>query len=166
MSNAFFNSAERIERLLLTAELWKGTPWRANSSALGVGVSCHNTPRALYVGSGALEKSFPMVGGTPQSATASNQMEAFLDSRPEFMRLQPKDGVLLPLIQPGDMLGMFIPIDNVGRRIRHKCINHLGVLLLQNWFIHTLMKKNTDTDLIHVTPWSTILRAAWRPLER
>lgn len=166
MSAAFFKSPERIERLLLTAELWKGTPWRASSCALGVGVSCHNLPRALYVGSGAFDKSFPMIEATPQSATATNQMETFLDGRPEFMRLNPRDGALLPLLQPGDLLGMFIPLDNVGRRLRQKCINHLGVLLVKNWFVHTLMKKNTDTDLIHVTPWSTILRAAWRPLER
>lgn len=166
MSNAFFTTSERIERLLLTVELWKGTPWRPNSFARGVGVSCHNLPRCLYVESGALDKSFPTIESTPQAATASNPMETFLDARPEFLRLQPKDGALLPLIQPGDLLGLFIPINNVGGRIRQKCINHLGVLLPQNWFVHTLMKKNTDTDLIHVSPWSQILRAAWRPLER
>jgi hypothetical protein len=165
MSNAFFNSEERMGRLLLSAQIWKGTPWRMNSCALGVGVSCHNLPLALYRESGALDKTFPTLQSTPAEATATNAIETFLDGRAEFVRIKSKDGALLPLLQPGDLLGMFIPIDNVGRRLRNKCINHLGVLLPQNWFVHTLMKKNTGMDLIHVTPWSTILRAAWRPLE-
>jgi|GEM_PF-1578179 len=167
MREPFFNSAERIERLQLMAELWKGTPWNQSSSALGVGVSCHNLPRALYIGCGALAESFPFITSTPQVATATNQMEQFLDGRPEFLRLARLPELpFLPVLRPGDLLGLFIPLDNLGRRIRQRCINHLGVLLPGNWFVHTLLTKNTDFDLIHVSPWCQILMAAWRPLER
>jgi hypothetical protein len=162
----YFRTPERIERLQLSAELWKGTPWRANSCARGVGIACHNTPRALYIESGALNQAFPVITSTPQAATAANQMEQFIDGRPEFGRLKGKNGELLSLLLPGDLVGLFVPIDNVGRRLRLRCVNHLGVILPANWFVHTLMKKNTDFDLINVHPWDQTLVAAWRPLER
>lgn len=149
----------RLARLVIEAYRWKGTPWRANSSARGVGVSCHNLPRALYIESGALRSDFPQIVETPATATALNRMEEFLDSRPEFLRLYNSD------FKPGDLLGMFIPIDSLGRRIRQRCVNHLGVLLTCNQFIHTLLGKNTDLDQFSIPPWSQIIVAAWRPME-
>ncbi|HLX68854.1 MAG TPA: hypothetical protein VKV04_04420 [Verrucomicrobiae bacterium] len=157
----FFNTPDRILRLNLAAAKWRGTPWRPNSSAAGVGVSCHNLPRALYIESQFLPESFPKIESLPATATAENQMEAFLDGRPEFEPLQPFNALTL---QPGDLLGLFVPIDNVGKRIRNSCVNHLGVVLPEGWFIHTLMKKNTDVDLYSVSPWSQIIKAVWRPV--
>ena len=158
----FFCTADRILRLNLAAARWRGTPWRPNSSAVGVGVSCHNLPRALYIESHFLPESFPKIESLPATATAENQMETFLDSRPEFEPIKPFN---IATLQPGDLLGLFLPVDNVGRRIRSSCVNHLGVVLPNGWFIHTLMKKNTDVDLFAISPWSQIIKAAWRPIE-
>lgn len=160
----FFRTADRILRLNLAAGKWRGTPWRPNSSAAGVGVSCHNLPRALYIESHFLPESFPKIESLPAAATAENQMEMFLDSRVEFERLVAREGAA-PNFQPGDLLGLFIPMDNVGKRIRNSCVNHLGVVLPEGWFIHTLMKKNTDVDLHALPPWSPIIKAVWRPVE-
>lgn len=171
----FFNTQDRILRLNLAAERWRGTPWRANSMAVGVGVSCHNLPRALYMESEFAE--LPQIVSTPAAATATNQMELFLDARPEFERVRSGEGGLWNALLPGDLLGLFIPMDNVGRRLRQRVVNHLGVFLgnqksemgnpkSESWFIHTLMKKNTDMDLITVAPWSQILITAWRPIEK
>ena len=124
-------------------------------------MSCHNLPRALYIESHFLTESFPKIESLPSTATAENQMETFLDARPEFEPLKHFDASTL---QPGDLLGLFIPVDNVGKRIRNSCVNHLGVVLPDGWFIHTLMKKNTDVDLHAISPWSQIIRAAWRPM--
>lgn len=173
MRTPFFSTADRILRLNLAAEKWRGTPWRANSMAVGVGVSCHNLPRALYMESHFAE--LPNIEGNPISATTSNQMQEFLDARPEFERLRTGDCLsrhtgatadrLWTILEPGDLLGMFIPMDNVGRRVRKSCVNHLGVVLSRHWFIHTLMKKNTDLDHFAIPPWSQIIIAAWRPVE-
>lgn len=174
-SGPFFNTPERILRLNLAAERWRGTPWRANSMAAGVGVSCHNLPRALYMESQFAE--MPQIVSTPAVATATNEMETFLDARPEFERVRSAERGLRNKLLPGDLLGLFIPMDNVGRRLRQRVVNHLGVFLgnqkseiknqgSEGWFVHTLMKKNTDVDLITVPPWSQILVAAWRPVEK
>ena len=152
-------------RLNLVAAKWKGTPWRPNSSAVGVGVSCHNLPRSLYIESHFLNESFPKIESLPHQATAENQMETLLDARSEFERI-PHSALRIPhSIMPGDLIGLFLPMDNVGKRIRKTCVNHLGVVLPEGMFVHTLMKKNTDIDSFLIPPWSGIIRAAWRPME-
>jgi hypothetical protein len=149
----------RLAQLVVSAYRWVGTPWRLNSSARGVGVSCHNLPRALYIESGALPPDFPRIADTPAGATALNRIEEFLDNRPEFLRLHDND------FQSGDLLGMFVPIDSVGRRIRQRCVNHLGVALPGKQLIHTLLYRNTGLDQFSIPPWSQTIIAAWRPLE-
>lgn len=168
MKATYFNTRSRLDALTDAAINWHGTPWVQNSSARHVGVSCHNLPRALYIESGALTEDFPMMQSTPAESTALNAMELFIDGRPEFARLRNPEGGPVPLLflQPGDLIGMFIRIDSVGRRLRQRCVNHLGVLLRANRFSHVLIKKNTDEDLINVPPWSQIQVAAWRPMER
>jgi cell wall-associated NlpC family hydrolase len=155
----YFDTEERIARLVSAAEAWKGTPWRANSSARGVGVSCHNLPRALYIESGAILPDFPKLESTPSAVTAFNYMEIFLNARSEFQRVNVSE------VLTGDLLGMFIPIDSVGRRLRQRCVNHLGIALPQKQLVHTLLTKNTGLDQFSIPPWSQIIIAAWRPLE-
>jgi hypothetical protein len=159
MSTPYFRTDERVSRLVNRANLLLGTPWRPNSCEAGVGMSCHNLPRDLYIENGHLSQNFPLLESTPATATALNEMEVFLNGRPEFER------IALCGLCAGDLLGMCIPISSVGKRLRHRSVNHLGVLLPKSWFVHVLMKKNTDKDLLNVPPWSQILIAAWRPLE-
>lgn len=148
----FFRTPERITKLLFHAQSWRGTPWCANSEAKNAGVSCHNLPRALYIETGAFKIDFPRVAGDPNGTKHKKQsvMEPWLDARPELRRLS-----MTEPRRPGDLLGL---------RIFH-CVDHLAVLLSDNVFIHVLMHKNTDFDLITVPPWSQRLLAAWRPIE-
>ena len=154
----FFNTPERIALLEERAKAWIGTPWRQNSMAVGVGVSCHNLPRALYAEAGFAD--FPDVGGSPAQATALNTMKAFLDGRPELQSIPWNEQ-----LQAGDLLGLFIPMNNVGARIRKRTVNHLGVVLENQRFVHTLLKRNTMIDFFETPPWVQLVVDAWRPIE-
>lgn len=159
----FFHNQERITKLLYVADMWRETPWCANSSAQGKrgGVSCHNLPRAIYIECGALTKNFPDIKSTPSGATVAGQMQSFLDNRDEFAKVENP----LAHLQPGDLVGLFVPLDGTGKRLRDRVVNHLGVVLSKDWFVHVLMGKHTDFDLYRTPPWSNILLAAWRPVE-
>lgn len=156
MIQPFYTTPERTAALAIEAELWLGTPWCANSEALGVrgGVSCHNLPRALYIRTGALAPSFPKIQGKPNRHARRSDMETFLDARPEFERV-PIEGPLKEIVQTGDLLGL---------RIYH-CVDHLGVCVGSS-FIHVLMHKHTSLDLFRVSPWAERVKAIWRPIER
>jgi hypothetical protein len=150
----FFNSSERIQRLLDVTQSWRGTPWCANSYARGGrgGVSCHNLPREIYIECGALPANFVRIYGDPNGTKHQrrSEIEPFLNSRPEFQRLKQGEPFL-----PGDLLGL---------RIFH-CVDHLGIFLGDSSFVHVLMHKKTDFDLVNVPPWSQRILAAWRPLQ-
>jgi hypothetical protein len=158
VSQPYFSTSERIAQLISVANEWRETPWCANSHALGSrgGVSCHNLPREIFIACGALPEAFPQVIGDPNGTRHTRQsvMEPFLDSRSEFQRLAEGEA-----FAPGDLLGL---------RIYH-CIDHLGIYLgpIDDglWFVHVLMHKKTDFDLVNVPPWSQRILAAWRPIE-
>jgi hypothetical protein len=156
---AYFDSLDRVDRLVATANEWIGTLWFANSACKGGGVSCHNLPREIYVECGALPKSFPKIAGDPKGVTANNEMEIFLDGRPEFKRVERADR------QPGDLIGLWLPMDSVGRRVKERCVNHLGVVLPGDRFIHVLLHKRTCRDDCNVPPWQQHIVANWRPLD-
>jgi cell wall-associated NlpC family hydrolase len=152
MHQGFFNLTKRIESLEYHAAQWIGTPWRENSGVLGSGVACHNLPRAIYVACGALPDSFPVVRSSPSRSKHDKVgvMTPFMDGRPEFARLElGKDE-----LRAGDLLGLRIC----------SCVDHFGVLLRHNVFVHVLMHKNVDFDEANVPPWSQRLLAVWRPL--
>jgi len=156
----FFRTEERVAHLLFTAELWRGTPWCANSDARGPrgGVSCHNLPRAIYLECGALRESFPKIVGDPNASRHATEsaMEKYIDARPEFLRLLPSD-LRSPIsdLRAGDLLGL---------RIYNVC-DHLGLYLGNGVFVHVLMHKNTDFDMVHTPPWQQRIIAAWRLLD-
>ncbi|HZQ46701.1 MAG TPA: NlpC/P60 family protein [Verrucomicrobiae bacterium] len=151
----YFSTQARVEALFAAAQRWHGTPWRANSQAQGVrgGVSCHNLPRAIYIECGALSKEFPPIVGDPNATKHKkvSVMEPMVDAMPEFRKLDMQREAM----KPGDLLGL---------RIGH-CLDHFGLLLQGNMFIHVLMHKNTDFDWINTHPWEQRLLAAWRPME-
>ncbi len=154
----FFRTEERIAHLLYVAEMWRETPWCPNSDARGKrgGVSCHNLPRSIYIECGALPEQFPVVKGDPNATRHSKQsvMEPFLDARQEFQRLKLANPIG-SLLNAGDLVGIRI----------YQCCDHLGVYLGNGIFVHVLMHKHTDFDLIHVPPWQQRLVSVWRPME-
>jgi hypothetical protein len=164
MSTPFFlqqsSAASRQTSLLWHAAKWKDTPWRANSASKGIGVSCHNLPREIFIGCGAFPADFPKIEGTPNDASAKNIMEPFLDARKELVRLNEGER-----LQAGDLIGLWLVRDAQGNRCRTRHVNHLGVVLGGGWFVHVLMHKRTDFDLHNVSPWLERIVAAWRPVE-
>ena len=146
---AFYSYPQAQALLIHCAGHWIDTPWAANSSARGLGVSCHNLPIQIYKESHFLRNDFPVVIGDPnQSKHATiSVMEKFLDERSEFQRVT--DGQILA----GDLLGIRIC----------RCIDHLG-LYLGNGFIHVLMHKLTCIDRADVPPWQQRIEAIWRPV--
>jgi cell wall-associated NlpC family hydrolase len=148
----YFQTHERVAKLLYVTSQWLGTPWCANSSSRGPrgGVSCHNLPRAIYLECGAVGEDFPVVRGDPNGFKHAriSLMERFIDGRDEFRRV-PVDG-----LQPGDLIGL---------RISH-CVDHLGVVVTGLQFAHVLMHKHTALDNWHISPWRERILAAWRPV--
>lgn len=157
----YFRNDLRIARLVEAASAWRGTPWCANSEAIGPrgGVACHNLPRALYIACGALPDTFPRMIGDPVSTRRArgSVMADFLDSRPEFSRVgRGSPSPPLADLLPGDLLGL--------RIYRH--VDHLGVLLNNGpcgtHFVHVLMHKLTTFDDLSDPTWSSRVLAAWR----
>ena len=113
-------------------------------------MSCHNLPRAIYIATGVLDESFPRITGFPNRHARESRMEQFLDSRPEFQRLETSNLKLAA----GDLLGIRLC----------RCIDHLGVALSSTEFIHVLMHKRTTIDRLDDPTWSSRVLAVWRPL--
>ncbi|MBV5334090.1 hypothetical protein JZU57_02435, partial [bacterium] len=60
MTPTWFNE-ERIDALEAEAATWVGTPFAANSSARGLGVSCHTLAGALYAAVGWGDIAIPEI---------------------------------------------------------------------------------------------------------
>jgi hypothetical protein len=162
----YFNNDERIARLLFHAGKLLGTPWMCNSDVPGRGLSCHNAPRRLNILTGHLTEDFPKINGTPDDANSRSLFEPFIDSRPEYSRIRPADGEsILPLLQPGDLVGLWLARDEYGQRVRHDWTNHAGVIINKIQFFHVLAHKCACLDQYEVPPWQQRIVAAWRPVE-
>lgn len=148
--NQYFNTQDKIERLVLSAQKWMGTPWMANSSSIGRGVSCHNLPRTLLIEAGALPIDTPVIVGKPNRFAKVSDIATLLDSMKEFKRVELDDQ-----FAPGDVIGIRI----------YRCIDHLGLMLDGGRFIHVLMHKKTDIDWVAVPPWQQRIEMAWRPMK-
>lgn len=148
----FFRTEQRLAKLIYVAGLWQNTPWMPNSEIRSVGVSCHNLPRSIYLDCGAIAPGFPKVIGDPTKSRhcKESQMVAFLDTRPEFVKLKSDEKPAA-----GDLLGIRI----------YGCIDHLGVALSADSFIHVLMHKKTSVDFYNIPPWQQHVEAIWRPVE-
>jgi cell wall-associated NlpC family hydrolase len=104
---------------------------------------------------GAMPADAPQIAGSPAATRHStqSQMTPWLDAQPYFQRVQGAN--IVHELQPGDVVGLRI----------YRCVDHLGLVLTEGRFIHVLMHKNTDIDLVAVPPWQQHIEAAWRPVE-
>jgi hypothetical protein len=150
--NEYFSTGERVDALEKEALDWVGTPWFANCEVKGAGVACHRLPTAIFVAVGALPKSFPRVLGHPSRHSTVPVMENFIDSRPEFKKVDLAD------MKPGDLVGL---------KIGSKVINHLGVVLRKRMFIHCMATRSSLGTAVDglISPWLERVTAAWRIYE-
>lgn len=143
-----FWTPERLSQLEAEALEWVGTPFGANSSAKGVGVSCQKLAAALYSACG-----YPDVLDVPdvpmshaRFSTVSFVVDWFAN-RPDFNRLEGAP------IQPGDVLGF---------RIGHT-VHHLGVALSDGRFVHAMDGMGATISLLADATWESRLTYTWRP---
>ena len=153
MELGYFDSGAKTFRLWGVAKEWLGTPWAANSASRGPrgGVSCHNLPRAILIEVGHLRADFPEVTGDPNATRHSTDsvIVPFLDSRKEFFRVP-----LGEKMRAGDLLGIRI----------YKTVDHLGLYVGSQTFVHVLMHQKTTTDSVVDPTWGERVQAIWRPV--
>lgn len=138
-----------IDKLDEVAKSWLGTPFAINSDIKGKGVSCHLLVRAILVEAGWLPETFPRITDTVGRHDPASKIALFMDNRPEFQSLAVAGN-------------QFLPGDCVGLRIG-KVVQHIGIVVKNNWWIHVLHHKHVDRDLL-ITPWLERIEKIWRPI--
>jgi len=139
---------DRVALLVAEAESWRGTPFAPNSSAKGLGVSCHNLAGELYRACGYPHPiELPDVPIAHARFSTSSFVTAWFATRSDFVPVP----VVGPLA-PGDVLGF-----QIGRTV-----HHLGVLLPGNQFIHVLEGLGVVVNSIADPTWYSRLANVWR----
>lgn len=133
-------------------ESWIGTPFSANACVPGPqgGVSCQRLAAAIYVELGILPQDVQVPSGRINRGRFNRVSEIipWVDSRPEFHR---RDLIVVPAA--GDLLGF---------EIGH-CINHLGVAIGDDQFVHCLEGMGVGTASLLDATWLARWKACWRP---
>jgi len=149
--STWFNTSDRITALEREAKRWLGTPFFPNSNMPGPrgGVSCQKLVSEIYRGAGFCDVPVPEVPMAHARFSRRSLMLEFLDTRPEFERLEISGPV------PGDLLGFQI----------YRTIHHMGCALTGGMFIHALDGMGTIISSLSDATWSSRLAAVWRPLD-
>jgi cell wall-associated NlpC family hydrolase len=140
---------ERIEALEVEAASWVGTPFAANSSAKGLGVSCHTLAGALYAAVGWGDILIPDVAISHARFGENSLADPFFDSMAERFTQLPHDSEILP----GDVLGF-----RIGR-----IVHHLGTALRNGRFIHALEGLGATVSTTEDATYRSRLTTIWRP---
>jgi cell wall-associated NlpC family hydrolase len=148
MTSTWFTE-ERIDALEAEATTWVGTPFAANSSAKGLGVSCHTLAGALYAAAGWGEVVIPEVPISHGRFGEDSLANPFFEAMAERFTQLPHDAEVLP----GDVLGF-----RIGR-----IVHHLGVALRNGRFIHALDGIGTTVSTIEDATYRSRLTTIWRP---
>lgn len=139
---------QRLEKLRLEASEWIGTPFAANSSSKGRGVSCQHLAGSVYSACGyPVPLEVPDVPIAHARFATSSFVVAYFAARRDFVEV-PAVGKLIP----GDVLGFRIG----------KCVHHLGVLLDSNQFLHVLEGTGAMIASLDDATWSSRLENVWR----
>jgi len=140
---------ERIDALEVEAATWVGTPFAANSSAKGLGVSCHTLAGALYAAVGWGDILIPDVAISHARFGENSLADSFFDAMAERFTQLPHDSKILP----GDVLGF-----RIGR-----IVHHLGTALRNGRFIHSLEGLGTTVSTTEDATYRSRLTTIWRP---
>jgi cell wall-associated NlpC family hydrolase len=148
MTSTWFNE-ERINALEVEAATWVGTPFAANSSAKGLGVSCHTLAGALYAAVGWGDIDIPEVAISHARFGENSLANPFFEAMAERFTQLPHDSKILP----GDVLGF-----RIGR-----IVHHLGTALRNGRFIHALEGLGTTISTTEDATYRSRLTTIWRP---
>jgi cell wall-associated NlpC family hydrolase len=140
---------ERIEALEVEAASWVGTPFAANSSAKGLGVSCHTLAGALYAAVGWGDILIPDVAISHGRFGENSLADPFFNAMAERFTQLPHDSEILP----GDVLGF-----RIGR-----IVHHLGTALRNGRFIHALEGLGATVSTTEDATYRSRLTTIWRP---
>lgn len=134
-------------KLQRIAESWLGTPFRANASQKGVGVSCQKLVAEIYREAGVIEVSVPEVPMDYYRYARDGLIEPFMAGLDRFIRI---DGTTP---RTGDLLAF-----RVGR-----IVHHLGVALDGNRFVHCIRGPGVIISDLADPTWGHRLAIIWRP---
>ena len=148
MTLTWFNE-ERIDALEAEATTWVGTPFAANSSAKGLGVSCHTLAGALYAAVGWGDIAIPEIPISHARFGQDSFADPFFEAMAERFTQLPHDSEILP----GDVLGF-----RIGR-----IVHHLGVALPNGRFIHALEGIGATVSTTEDATYRSRLTTIWRP---
>ena len=148
MTSTWFNE-ERIDALEAEATTWVGTPFAANSSTKGLGVSCHTLAGALYAAVGWGDIAIPEIPISHARFGQDSFADPFFEAMAERFTQLPHDSEILP----GDVLGF-----RIGR-----IVHHLGVALRNGRFIHALEGIGATVSTTEDATYRSRLTTIWRP---
>jgi cell wall-associated NlpC family hydrolase len=144
---SWFENISRRITLRRVAQSWLGTPFRANSSTKGMGVSCQKLVSEVYREVGFCDVEVPSV---PMSYARFSRKESlvenFMATRSEFAIVDSADF--------GDLLGFRFG----------KVVHHLGISLGNGEFVHALYNQGVSISRLDGPAWMTRLVRIWRPL--
>lgn len=145
--NSWFSNSDRRGALHSSALSWIGTPFYANSSEKGRGVSCQKLVAAIYRESGFAEIDVPNV---PMSharfSRGESLVEKFIAKREDFF--------IVEAPEVGDLIGFRLG----------KTIHHLGICLGTGEFVHALHGAGVTISQFSDPTWMTRLARIWRPM--
>ena len=150
--NPFFASTARRQALLDEARSWVGTPFFANSSAKGRGVSCQKLAASIYQSTGFLppEETIPDAPMSRARFAEDSLVEAWLNGRTDF-ELLPHGSALMP----GDLMTF---------RLK-RSVHHVGILVLPGIFVHAAEGVGAQLSPVADSTWMSRLAGVWRPIE-
>jgi len=150
--NPFFASPARQQALLDEARSWVGTPFFANSSAKGRGVSCQKLAASIYQATGFLdpEETIPDAPMSRARFAEDSLVEPWLTGRTDFELLASGSPWM-----PGDLLTF---------RLK-RSIHHVGILILPGVFVHAAEGVGAQLSPVSDSTWMSRLAGVWRPIE-
>jgi cell wall-associated NlpC family hydrolase len=139
-----------LSALEAAAELWEGTPFCANSAALGAGVCCHRLCGAVYSAAG-WTPPLALPEGAPAAHGAA--MERWLDGPVGSALFRRVD---VATREPGDLIGFRL----CGN------IRHLGILLTGGRFVHSTIGTGARIAPNIPPAFAKRIAAVWRPISK
>lgn len=164
----FFNTRERIEKLIHEAYLWLGTPFCHHAHARGYGVDCVHLASEIYQACGILiDDRFPdytMDGGCRLDVSL---LEKVIIEQGNFEKQEMPAVFSTVNMEPWNPTTM-TPISRIGDLLvfrTGRVSHHVGVKTLDNKFIQARQQFGTIETEVGDQRYRDLLVGVFRPLE-